>query len=208
MKLFLVRHGQTAWNVTNRAQGHADISLDETGAKQARLLCEHLKTLGIERVLCSDLVRCQETVQCFLEDSRIEVELRRDLRERTFGEMEGDDYHNLHKWMRDQANLNGLQEYAVRPPGGESMVDVWNRLESVYQELVCETRPTLVVSHGGALAQLLAKLLRGTAETPRSFRFSNCGVASFDRREDGSMFLLKFNDCTHLVESCESSPVA
>ena len=36
---YLVRHGQTSWNIEGRAQGHSDIELDEVGMRQARLLC-------------------------------------------------------------------------------------------------------------------------------------------------------------------------
>ena len=193
MRLLLVRHGQTEWNVTNRAQGHIDIELDATGHQQARALAPFLAQFEIQRVLSSDLKRCQQTIAPFLQKSPLEVQLREDLRERTFGEMEGQIYTELHQWMRGEAERLGVPEHEVRPTGGESMADVWKRLDQVEGDIFAESRTTLVVSHGGALAQLLSKIIRGSNETPRAFRFSNCGVTILGRRPDGSFLLEKFH---------------
>ena len=199
MRLYLVRHGQTVWNKANKAQGHCDIPLDELGQKQAERLAAQLSEVTIGRVLASDLVRCQLTLKPLLQQSSAKPEYRADLRERTFGDMEGEDYTELHVWMRGEAVRLAVPEWEVRPPGGESMLDVWNRLTPVVEELRSETRDTLVVSHGGALAQLLSRLIAGTHETPRAFRFSNCGITVLEKRHDGSLILVSFNNVAHLV---------
>ena len=195
MRVFLVRHGQTDWNITNRAQGHADIELNAEGSSQSRDLASRLIHLDIERILSSDLKRCRQTIGPFLEKTSCVPDFRQDLRERTFGSMEGQDYRELHLWMGEQAVQTGVPEWQVRPTGGESMADVWLRLDAIEAELREDRRTTLVVSHGGALAQLLAKLIKGTPETPRAFRFSNCGVTTLGRRPDGSFLLERFDDC-------------
>ena len=87
------------------------------------------------------------------------------------------------------------------------MVDVWNRLEGVENELRAEKRNVLVVSHGGALAQLLTRLIRGTTETARAFRFDNCSVTVLLHRPDGSLWLDKMNDSRHLEALREVSRV-
>jgi probable phosphoglycerate mutase len=167
-----------------------------------------LKGLGIERVLSSDLTRCVQTIEPLVASNGLALELRPDLRERTFGTMEGKDYSELHVWMREEGRRLEIPDWQVRPPGGESMADVWRRLDDVEAELRAETRTTLVVSHGGALAQLLAKLIKGSAETPRAFRFSNCSVTVLTRRPDRSLMLERFNDCTHLEELVETAAQA
>ncbi|MBS1723325.1 MAG: histidine phosphatase family protein [Armatimonadetes bacterium] len=203
----LVRHGQTLWNISNRAQGHIDIELDETGHKQAQLLANRLCELQIDKVFTSDLKRCLQTIQPFCERGQPEVQMRPDLRERTFGDMEGADYVELHAWMREEGRRLGVPDYEVRPPNGESMLDVWARLDGIVQELRDVTKNVLVVSHGGALAQLLARLMYGTHETPRMFRFSNCSVTTLNRREDRSFMLGAFNDCCHLEATNEAPKV-
>src|SRR4051812_22200365 len=60
-RILLARHGETAWNVARRLQGHADIPLDEVGRDQARALAARLGDAGITAVWTSDLVRARET---------------------------------------------------------------------------------------------------------------------------------------------------
>ncbi len=208
MRLYLVRHGQTAWNSTNRAQGHTDIDLDETGLEQAALLGEELKGTDIQRILASDLARCIQTVAPFADASGLAIETRKDLRERTFGKMEGSDFSKLHSWMRSEAQRLGIPDWQVRPPGGESMEDVWHRLAVVDEAVRAETADTLVVSHGGALAQFLSRLLLGSHETPRSFRFSNCGITVLAKRPDGAFLLEDFNKTRHLEALIAVRPVS
>lgn len=200
MRLYLVRHGQTVWNATNRAQGHKDIELDEKGHWQAKQLDERLRHLSIDRVVGSDMTRCVQTASYFCDFSGHPYESRSDLRERTFGEMEGADYSDLHRWMRAEGERLGLPEWEVRPPGGESMADVRKRLTKFEADLRSTPGNVLVVSHGGALAQLLGRLVNGTPETPRSFRFHNCSLSVLERRTDGSFWIDRLNDCKHLEE--------
>lgn len=198
MRLYLVRHGRTVWNATNKAQGHCDIDLDEAGQQQAQCLASYLCELKIDQVFSSDLARCRQTVAGAAKSCGLKVNYRKDLRERTFGDMEGSDYTELHKWMREEGVRLGVPDWEVRPPNGESMSDVWNRLGPIENELRETQMDTLIVSHGGALAQLLARLMRGTHETPRAFRFDNCGVTVLEKRLDGSFLLVAFNSTLHL----------
>ena len=61
MRLYLVRHGQTDWNVQKRAQGHTDRPLDETGLQQAKLVGNAFLDLPVQRILTSDLIRAKQT---------------------------------------------------------------------------------------------------------------------------------------------------
>ncbi|PMU82891.1 histidine phosphatase family protein, partial [Pseudomonas sp. GW704-F3] len=56
MRLYIVRHGQTAWNLEGRAQGHTDIPLDLHGQRQAARLAERFAGVDVSRVMCSDLI--------------------------------------------------------------------------------------------------------------------------------------------------------
>src|SRR4051812_36304655 len=89
MRLYIVRHGQTAWNAEERAQGHTDIPLDETGLKQAEFLGDMLAEEPIESVLTSDLQRSAQTARFIAQRLGVTIEQTPLLRERTFGEWEG-----------------------------------------------------------------------------------------------------------------------
>ena len=65
-RLVLVRHGQTAWNAEGRAQGHADVSLDDVGRTQAETMAPVVAAYDPVALVSSDLARARETA-AFLE---------------------------------------------------------------------------------------------------------------------------------------------
>ena len=199
MRLYLVRHGQTSWNSIGRAQGHTDIPLDPVGLDQASNLRQAFEGVRVDRILTSDLTRCLETAKPIAEATGTPLEPRKDLRERGFGQWEGLMFNEVSALLASEAEIAGITAQQVRPPGGESFDDVWKRLESV-QELLLGTRDHIVVvSHGGALSLLLAKLIRGTLDTSRAFRFSNTGVTELQRRADGLFLMNRYSDTAHLA---------
>lgn len=190
LRLSLIRHGQTAWNVEGRAQGHCDIPLDETGRDQ---VCRLGVAYGglFDRVFSSDLRRAAETAQVLAcHDTTLDPALR----ERSFGEWEGLPFRDFYAQMPADRS----QEFHFRPPGGESFQDVWERLQDWTCQLTQAEGRVAVVSHGGTCALLMAILLRGTPETSRSFRLGNTAVTEFERRSDGRFTLLRYNCTRHL----------
>ena len=63
MHLFLVRHGETVWNVERRCQGHTDIPLNEKGLEQAEKLGRYLQNVQLDAVYASDLSRAGQTAE-------------------------------------------------------------------------------------------------------------------------------------------------
>ena len=61
LKLYLVRHGETAWNIDNKYQGITDIPLNEIGIKQAQAIARRMKAFKIDKIYSSDLSRAYET---------------------------------------------------------------------------------------------------------------------------------------------------
>jgi|GEM_PF-2993232 len=91
-------------------------------------------------------------------------------------------------------------EHEIRPDGGESLRDVWHRLAKFQKSLDKIRDSAVVVSHGGTLGLLLARLLRGSVQTARGFRFENASVTEVIRRPDGTWQLLRYADTSHLHE--------
>lgn len=54
--IYIVRHGQTSWNVSKRLQGHKPITLTKKGRKEAQLIAEEIKNLDFERIISSSFI--------------------------------------------------------------------------------------------------------------------------------------------------------
>ncbi len=199
MRLFLVRHGQTSWNSDMRAQGHTDIELDEVGERQARQVAEVAADLGIARVVSSDLKRAASTATAIANAAQVPLQLDHALRERSFGKYEGMKFGELSAVLAQQQHIEGLDTYDVRPPKGESLKDVWERMKPISKALFSERENTLVVAHGASCSLLLAHLVKGSLETSRAFRFGNASVTELIRRPEGVFQILRYNDTSHLA---------
>lgn len=198
MRLFIVRHAQTAWNAEERAQGHTDIALDEVGENQCVRLAEAFDKIKISRVISSDLERSAACGRSIAQTTGALLVLDKRLRERAMGEWEGLYYPEFNKLFRAAAGKSDPHMLKTRPPGGESLQDVWERIRPVVSELTEYDEPVAVVTHGGTASLLLSQLLRGTIESAKSFRFGNAGITELARRPDGLMTLVRYNDCCHL----------
>ncbi|MBL8049134.1 MAG: histidine phosphatase family protein [Chthonomonas sp.] len=200
MQVYLIRHGQTEWNRLGKAQGHTDIDLDETGQRQVSELETAFAGRPLGQVWSSDLVRATSTAAALTRATGAALTTDAALRERAFGEWEGFAYNDVHTRLREASAEVDISEFHARPPGGESVLDVWHRVESIVARLREAEQPIAIVSHGGVCAQLLAQLLRGTMESTRSFRFENTAITELVRRPDGFFRLVRFGCTAHLSE--------
>ena len=200
MRVFLVRHGQTAWNEAGIAQGHTDIPLDETGLLQAEAVACELNSVRIGRILTSDLQRAADTAAPLADALQQPVETTNLLRERCFGNWEGLPYGDITSQFQAEALKVGSDVNMVRAPGGgESFADLWDRLDAIVADLWDERQNVVVVTHGGTCAVLLARLLQGSLSTRQSFRLANGSITELSRQHD-FFRICRYNDSRHLCE--------
>lgn len=185
-RIWLVRHGRTAFNREGKAQGHTDVPLDEVGESQAKSLCRYLDTLPVSHAVTSDLARARQTLAPLARGDWT-VEAWPELRERSFGEWEGMRFDEIRPLLKE----------SPRPPGGEGEEEVWDRAGRAAGRLSGLGRPTVVVSHGMVLGMVVAWLVGAGMEAAGAFRFENCGVAELEPRAGGVWRLLRFNDLRH-----------
>ncbi len=198
MRLYLVRHAQTAWNAAGRAQGHADEPLDDVGRAQIESLAQAFSRTEVCEVLSSDLSRSLQTAQTVADATGARLCVDPALRETQLGDWEGKLFDDLVLVRRSQAGPGDPYLVDVRAPRGESVRDVWNRLAPFASNLDARSEPTAVVIHGGAGALLLARLLRANIETAASFQFGNASITELARRHDGRWSLVRLSDASHL----------
>ena len=144
MKLYVARHGETAWNAENKICGRTDLPLTDRGIRQAKALAENMAGIPIERIIASPMIRAQQTAAAVSEVLGIPVQTDARLIEQNFGIFEGKD-------RKDPGYLANKRMFAYRYPGGESQMDVAYRVYGLIEELkkMYPDESILLVCHGG-----------------------------------------------------------
>lgn len=155
-QLWLVRHGQTDWNVEGRYQGQSDIPLNETGRAQARALAEQWAGQKFEALYSSDLKRAYETACILGARLNLKVQVDPSLREICQGEWEGLQVQCIaQRYQAEVTRMHGNRQ-DFRAPGGESVTEVGQRMAQA-ADRIAQTHPhggVLIVSHGMSVSTL------------------------------------------------------
>jgi broad specificity phosphatase PhoE len=147
--IYLVRHGQTAWNKEEVFRGRTDIPLDETGLREAELAGEYFRPIHIQAIYSSPLSRSWQTAQKIALIHPLRVEPLEGLIDMSFGVWEG---HSL----REVEEKDGVryqqwrdEPHLVKLPGGETLEEVRARAMASLDKIVHQhLEQTLVlVSH-------------------------------------------------------------
>jgi broad specificity phosphatase PhoE len=160
--LWLVRHGESTWNVAGLAQGHNDeAELTQRGLRQAAEAAAQFGYRPVRAIYASDLRRAQQTAAAFAAVLGLPVRADARLRERSLGVLEG----AAHKAIGPSAT--GLADGLVvdpdtRPAGGESVRDLYLRAAAFCDDLAASLREgggtpsgdVLVIAHGGTVRVL------------------------------------------------------
>jgi probable phosphoglycerate mutase len=155
--LWLVRHGESTWNVLGLAQGQSDQArLTRLGARQAQYVTDQLRARRIGAVYASDLQRAAATAAPLAAALGLEVRLDPRLRERSLGVLEGTASAAVPPALSGVAGDRVLDPDAW-PPDGESLRDVYWRVAAFADDLPAHGEAA-VVAHGGTIRMLTAYL--------------------------------------------------
>lgn len=169
MDIYIVRHGQTDWNIAKKLQGREDIPLNTTGRQQALACAKALEGIPFETIYTSPLSRAAETAQIIsVHGCHAPVVIEQDLTEREFGEGSGLTYDELHAVYPEYPE--------VLPRGMESFDRLSERIHSAV--LRCmenhHEKPVLLVSHGGSINALLYRISGGSCGTGITWLKNTC----------------------------------
>jgi uncharacterized phosphatase len=183
--LYLVRHGETDWNLARRIQGSTDIPLNDTGRAQAARTGELLARRQWDGIASSPLSRAYETAQIIGRAVGIDqIEILDDIVERHYGDAEGLSDKDLSARFPGDADV----------PGRETRDAVAARVVPSLIALA-ERHPganLIVATHGGVIRSVLNEVAPHSPEH-RGVGVKNGSVHSF-RLVDGSLELVAFND--------------
>jgi len=134
--IYLVRHGQTAWNKEEIFRGRTDVPLDETGLKQAELVGQYFKGIEIHGIFSSPLSRAWQTAEKVAEFQNLKVQPLSGILDMSFGNWEG----RPHQEIRESDSKTYRQwvetPHLVRLPGGEGLDDVRARATAALENLI------------------------------------------------------------------------
>ncbi|MBI4045172.1 MAG: histidine phosphatase family protein [Candidatus Diapherotrites archaeon] len=154
MRLVLVRHGLTGWNIEGRIQGRTDTSLAPRGLEQAGKIAEMISREKPSRIFSSTLSRALKTSELIGEKFGLAVEKRDELVEINYGIFEGKTFAELgsgdglsRAWAERKKD-----KYRFKPQNGESFQEMnEDRIQPFVHELLhkFEDKTAIVVAHSG-----------------------------------------------------------
>lgn len=156
MTVYLIRHGRTSANERHLYCGSTDLPLSEAG--RAALEGTPKPNVGDARFITSGMKRCNETLRLLF--GNVPYEVVSDFREIDFGSFEMRGYEELKENKAYQAWLSGDPE-KTPPPGGESGEAMTRRVLAAFREVWDFGRDTVIVTHGGVIAAIMASLFPG-----------------------------------------------
>ncbi|MBX6350474.1 MAG: alpha-ribazole phosphatase [Clostridia bacterium] len=201
--LYLVRHGETAWNREGRYQGHMDVPLAPEGLREAERLAQRLSSVPFDAIFSSDLSRClatAEAIAALQKDARRDgVAVDRRLREMAYGRWEGLTLAEVRERYPDELAAYQRDAVGTRLEGGESFADVMARVRKFIGERIeLRSGRLLVVTHGGTLKAVLFHLLGLDPRLRGRFVVENGSLTVLRLGEGVRPRLLRLNDVAHL----------
>lgn len=205
---YIIRHGQTDWNLQGRWQGKADIPLNDAGRMQAHRLARHLFAQGVrfDALYSSDLKRAWETATLLSRHLGTLPEPLSALREIDVGAWSGLTRSEVRAQFPDLLERFESGEDVPRGGNGETFGQLYDRVISAVERLIIE-RPgqtIALVTHGGPARALLLHAARDKVGVlPRPLHVGNTSL-SVIACEANDWRVLRVNDMSHLDGTVEA----
>ncbi|TDT72550.1 phosphoglycerate mutase [Hypnocyclicus thermotrophus] len=160
MNIYIIRHGETEWNIVKKWQGHKNSNLTELGKLQAEKLANKLKNIKFNKIYSSPLGRAYDTAKILKGNRDIDIELDNRLKEINMGVLEGLDreigikkYGNTIEQFWNYPHLYNHKEI-----NGESFYSLNNRTKEFLEEIIKKYNKNehiVIVSHGVTIKSFL-----------------------------------------------------
>ncbi len=200
MRLFIVRHGATAYNVgEKRIRGRIELPLSELGLKQADLAGKALAKIPLDVIYYSKIKRAAQTaekIKKYNEKAQlIEEPLLIDL---SFGDWEGKTLSEIFKSKEEE------QRYYEKPsdfliPNGETFYQGLDRIHRLFLRLRTQTEQNIaLVTHGAMINLIFVYLYKTHVDMFWKFLVEPASISEVELLPDGAFRIIRVNDCNHL----------
>lgn len=198
--IYIVRHGQTEWNLLGKTQGHGNSDLTPKGIEQAELLADSMTKYPIDYIYSSDLGRAYQTAEIIGNKLNIEVERTEALREMNFGTWEGriikdiiEEDPELYKMWRNEPHL-------AKIPQGETLSQIKERTDAFIKEIneKYDGKHIVLVTHSLCARIMLLSFLDSDVKNIYRINQANTALNIIELRDYGPV-VMKMNDTTHII---------
>jgi broad specificity phosphatase PhoE len=182
--VFLLRHGETAWNKLGRVMGRSQVPLGDDGIQQIKKIAPLVATLKLDAIYTSPLRRAVQTAKVVAAGTKLPICKNEGLNEIAFGAWTGRHFDDL---IDDELYRSFIKSPAkTLLPGGETISDVQRRGLKVINE-AAEKVPGgrfLLVSHGDVIRAVLCHYMKLPLNEYRRLRVDNGSLSALqtDRR--------------------------
>jgi broad specificity phosphatase PhoE len=194
--LYIVRHGETEWNINHTTMGQKDSPLTKAGIEQAHTTAKELKDIHFDAIFSSDSLRAHRTAEIIKLERDLVIQTTKLLRERTYGHFEGkphDEYMEATKQLREQLKQLSEEEkwkFKFREDV-ESDFELVSRFITKLREIAVAypNKTVLVATHGGCIRMFLVRTGVYKKEELPAGSFGNAGYLKV--LSDGVDFFVK-----------------
>ena len=194
-RLYIVRHGQSVYNLEHILQGHLNSPLTERGIRQAYCAKKYLRRYRFDTAYSSDLKRAHKTGEIILEGRDMKIHNSRKLRERDYGELDG--------WSTFEIRKNGYFTADISAFGGENTDDVAERSFREFTRIARkeEDKKVLITTHETMITYLLKTI------DPERFKdaadgcklIPNCSLTVLDYK-NGQFHIVRYGQNDYIDE--------
>lgn len=200
--IYIVRHGQTEWNILGKTQGHGNSDLTAKGIEQAELLANSMIKYPIDYIYSSDLGRAYQTAEIIGNKLNVEVQKTEALREMNFGTWEGrlisdimEENPTLYKQWRNEPHL-------ARIPQGETLDMIKKRTDEFIKEIneKYDGKHIVLVTHSLCARIILLSFLDSNVKNIYKINQGNTALNIVELRDYGPV-VMKMNDTSHIINN-------
>ncbi len=193
---YIVRHGETEWNVSGIIQGQLDSQLTVRGLQQAQETAQELREIPFDAIFSSDLLRAKRTAEIIKLNRQLAIVTKKALRERTFGDYDGksaEEYKKETKHLFEKyQQLSEQEQWKFKfTEGYESDEKLLSRFITFIREIAIAfpNKTILVVTHGGTIRTFLMHIGFANYGELVAGTFNNAGYINM--QSDGVDFFVK-----------------
>lgn len=200
-RIYIVRHGESEWNIIRKIQGFKNAPLTERGLAQGDKIAQRLRDVKLDAIYASDLDRARITAEKIAAANGADLTITESLREMSFGIWEGMLFSEVQETYPEGFGYWQKSPELLEIEEGENLYSLEKRMAGFIDEILERHQggDVLIVSHGTALKTMILYLLGMPLTNYKNMAMDNVSLSIVEKRDYNNVLKL-YNDTNHLGE--------